>query len=126
MESILYDKELVYHKLGQWISGIDNMLQWNKDIKSVEDFTGSMEGMKTLAANAMILEAIGEGVKKVDELTKGSLFCLQPKIPWHQVKGIRNHIAHGYFDLDAQTIYEVIQNDLQPIREALVALQELL
>jgi uncharacterized protein with HEPN domain len=29
--------------------------------------------------------------------------------------GIRDHIAHGYFDIDADVIWETIQNDLVPL-----------
>jgi uncharacterized protein with HEPN domain len=29
--------------------------------------------------------------------------------------GIRDHIAHGYFDIDADVIWETIQNDLIPL-----------
>ncbi len=32
--------------------------------------------------------------------------------------GMRDHIAHGYFDINADLIWDVIQNDLQPLAEA--------
>ena len=31
---------------------------------------------------------------------------------------MRNHIAHGYFDLDDAYVLAVVQNDLQPLLEA--------
>ena len=43
---------------------------------------------------------------------------LRPEIPWHQVFGLRNRIAHGYFDIDTDIISEVINNDLQPLLDA--------
>ena len=32
---------------------------------------------------------------------------------------MRNHIAHGYFDLDDAYVLSVIQHDLQPLLEAI-------
>ena len=38
--------------------------------------------------------------------------------PWVDVMGIRNHIAHGYFDIDGYIIFASIKNDLAPLQEA--------
>ena len=32
--------------------------------------------------------------------------------------GMRNHIAHGYFDINELYVYSVIKNDLAPLLEA--------
>ena len=32
--------------------------------------------------------------------------------------GMRNHIAHGYFDINAELVWDVIKNDLQPLLQA--------
>lgn len=66
----------------------------------------------------MTIMAIGEGFKKIDKITDGQFLSLRPEIPWHQVFGLRNRIAHGYFDIDVDIISEVINNDLQPLLEA--------
>lgn len=39
-------------------------------------------------------------------------------IPWKAVKGIRDRIAHGYFEIDAEIIYEAVVKD---VPELLVA-----
>ncbi|MCD8387189.1 MAG: DUF86 domain-containing protein [Bacteroidales bacterium] len=119
MASTSYDKSLVAYKITQWIEGIDDIFQWNESIKSADDYTSSMEGMKTLAATAMLLQAIGEGIKKVDSITNGSLFELRPEIPWRQIKGMRDHIAHGYFEINAELVYDVVNKELMPLKEAL-------
>lgn len=33
--------------------------------------------------------------------------------------GIRNHIAHGYFDIDGDTIFSTVKNDLNALQEAI-------
>ena len=32
--------------------------------------------------------------------------------------GMRNHIAHGYFDINEEYVFSVIKNDLAPLLEA--------
>ncbi len=74
--------------------------------------------MKNLAASCMLIEAIGESVKQIDKITEGNLLPLRPEIPWKDVIGIRNHIAHGYFDIDGDMVFDVIKNDLDTLLEA--------
>ena len=76
--------------------------------------------MKTLAASCMLLETIGEGVKKIDKKTNHQLLPIRSEIPWKQVMGIRDHIAHGYFDINADLIFDVVKNDLDDLREAII------
>lgn len=72
----------------------------------------------------MLIEAIGEGIKKIDKHTNGMLFAARPDIPWKLIMGMRNHIAHGYFDINADLVYDVITNDLPPLSDAIKDLQE--
>ena len=73
---------------------IVQLQDWNKDIQNVDDYYSTPEGMKNLAASCMLIEAIGEGVKQIDKLTQSRLLDERPEIPWQDVIGIRNHIAH--------------------------------
>lgn len=81
-------------------------------------------GMKTLAADCMLIEAIGEGIKRIDERTNGELLVNRPEIPWKAVKGMRDHIAHGYFDINSELVWDVVKNDLPLLREAINFLVE--
>lgn len=49
-----------------------------------------------------------------------------PEIPWKSVKGLRDHIAHGYFNIDADIIYDIVANELLKIETALSHLLTLL
>ncbi len=119
MASISYQQMLVVKDLlGQIHDAIVQLQEWNKQISSVDDYLVSAEGTKTLAASCMLIEAIGEGVKKIDGRTSGNLLINRPEIPWQQVMGMRNHIAHGYFDINAELVWDVIKNDLQPLLQA--------
>ena len=92
--------------------------QWNKDINEVDDYLLTPEGMKNLAVTCMIIEAIGESIKKIDKKTNGELLVLRTEIPWKRVMGMRDHIAHGYFDIDAEVVFQTIKNNISPLLDA--------
>lgn len=94
------------------------LFQWNQDVRDANDYLLSPEGMKNLAASCMLIEAIGESVKKIDRRTDGKLLPLRSEIPWKLVMGMRDHIAHGYFDIDADVVFLTIKKHLTPLLEA--------
>ena len=111
-------KERVLQSLRQIENSILLLQEWNAGLKSADDYLLSPEGMKNLAASCMLVEAIGEAYKKIDVMTDGALLPLFPSVPWKAVKGIRDHIAHGYFEIDADVIYETVKNDLGSLLDA--------
>lgn len=59
---------------------------------------------------------IGEAVKSIDP----ALLAREPDIPWIDVAGMRNHLAHRYFD----TAHATITHDLPPLVAAAERLLE--
>jgi len=119
MESASFRQlELVKDLLQQIQRAILDLQKWNENIANVDDWLSSPEGMKTLAASCMLIEAIGEGFRKIDERTAKQLLPHRPEIPWRDVIGMRNHIAHGYFDINSDLVFDIIQNDLAPLYDA--------
>lgn len=126
MESMSSEqRELVGSILSQIDTGISEIKEWNKDVTCANDYLVSTEGSRNLAATSMLLSAIGEGLKRIDKLTNGELLPMRPEIPWKQVKGMRDHIAHGYFDIDSDLIYEVVKEELDKLQVAVKALKEI-
>lgn len=116
MESISTEqREIVIDALEQIKSAIENLLSWNEGIDDMNTLLMSPGGMQDLAGNCMLIMAVAEGFKKIDKMTDGQLLVIRPEIPWKQVFGLRNRIAHGYFDIDTDIISEVINNDLEPL-----------
>jgi len=118
MASISYNKQRVLNILEQIVIAVGQLKNWNRDVSTSDDYYLSDTGMQKLAASCMLIEAIGESVNQIDQVTKGELFRLRPEIPWGDIIGIRNHIAHGYFDIDADVVLQVIKEDLDPFLEA--------
>ena len=111
-------KQRVLGILEQIQTAIGQLKEWNADVTKADDYYLSPGGMQKLAASCMLIEAIGEGVHQIDDITEGKMFSERPEIPWEDVIGIRNHIAHGYFDIDGEVVYGVIKQDLDPLLEA--------
>ena len=119
MESISFEKrEVVLDILYQIKASIENLMSWNQGLTDMNQLLLSPSGVQDLAGNCMTIMAIGEGFRKIDKITDGTLLPLRPEIPWHQVFGLRNRIAHGYFDIDVDIISEVVNDDLQPLLSA--------
>ena len=110
--------QIIEDLLQQIRQAILDIQQWNEDTTDADDWLSSPDGLKTLAANCMLLEAIGEGFRNIDDRTQKQLLPLRPEIPWREVIGMRNHIAHGYFDINADLVWDVVLNDLGPLLEA--------
>ena len=125
MESIsIQSLRIVEDQLQQIQEAIQKLELWNAALNDVNDLLVSQEGMKTLAADCMLIEAIGEGIKRIDERTHQQLLSARPEIPWKAVKGMRDHIAHGYFDINTDFVWDVIKNDLPALKDAIGYLKE--
>lgn len=77
------------------------------------------DGLVFDAVRVRLIE-IGEAVKGVSASTLAS----EPGIPWRQVAGMRDRLAHHYFNTVHATIAGTCERDLQPIREAVERLVE--
>ena len=94
------------------ITSLKLIQQRFQSIKTADDFLKDEHGLEKLDSISMRLIAIGEGFKNVDKLTDLQLLEKYPQIPWKQVKGVRDILSHHYFDLDAETIYEICANEI--------------
>ena len=100
-------------------SAIERLEERTKKIHSVDDFLGSSEGMVLLDATCMLLIAIGESLKNLDKTTEGLLLPTYPSVPWKNIKGMRDIIAHHYFDIDADQILWIVKNEISPLKIAI-------
>lgn len=94
---------------------IEQLIEWNSNVSSVESYYSSQTGMQLLAANCTLITAIGEGINRINHIIPDFLSNNFPDVPWRSIIGMRNHIAHGYFELDADIVYEAVKNDIPPL-----------
>ena len=59
------------------------------------------------------LQVIGEAVKNIPQETRD----LAPEIEWRKIAGLRDILAHAYFQIDNEIIWDIIQNKVQLLKE---------
>lgn len=70
---------------------------------------------RTLYAVVWTLTMIGEAARHVPQ----EVVDAYPEIPWHQMRGMRNHIVHGYDQIKLEIVWDVVTKELPPLVEPL-------
>lgn len=83
------------------------------------DFDSFMADSKTVDAVERNFEIIGEAANQIPR----SLQEENPSIAWHSVVSFRNRLIHGYFGVDYQILWYVIQNDLADLENKFLAIR---
>jgi uncharacterized protein with HEPN domain len=80
---------------------------------------GIEDGLVFDAVRVRLIE-VGEAVKAIDP----ALLADEPDIPWIDVAGMRNHLAHRYFDTAHSVVLATVTEDLPPLVAAVKRLLE--
>ena len=110
---------MILETLDKIDTAITRLQERTKQIHSADDFLSSQVGVEKLDAACMVIIALGEAVKTLDKLSDKKLLPTYPSIEWKKVMGARDIIAHHYFEVDAEEVYSIIQNDLAPLKQAI-------
>ncbi len=90
-----------------------------ESILSIEEYTKDISEDKfcsdRLIQDAVVrrLEIIGEAAKNVDADFRNR----HPQIPWKKIAGMRDIIAHEYFGVRLDRIWDVVKGDLPQLKE---------
>lgn len=77
-----------------------------------------LEDKRTQQAVIMSLIILGEASTKIMD-SYPDFVNLHSHIPWRSMRGMRNRIAHGYFDINLGVVWETIQSALPQLLEQL-------
>ena len=105
-------EEILIDSLRKIEQAIDRIIKKSACMDSYHYYYNTPSGMERLESTCMLLIAIGEGLKCVDKLTDKQLLVQYPEIDWKGAMGIRDIIAHHYFDLDGEIVYSVVKTKL--------------
>lgn len=86
-------------------------------IAAIEEFTqadraGFLADRKTQSAVIRQLEIIGEAVKRLSPELKGA----EAAVPWRLIAGARDRLIHGYFKVDLDAVWAMVEKDLPALR----------
>ena len=118
MES-MHDEELLYYSLKRIASTIERIINNSKTIDDSQYYVLSPAGMEHLESTCMLLLAIGESIKGIDKMTQKQLLPNYPEVDWKGAMGIRDIIAHHYFDIDESIVFDVVKNKLPGMLETI-------
>lgn len=85
--------------------------------------TDFLRDARTQQAVIMNLLILGELATKL--LKDHADFISQhPSVPWQSMKGMRNRIAHGYFEINLDTVWETVSTALPDLLHKLPHVQK--
>lgn len=73
------------------------------------DFDTDIDSKEIVAFNLL---QIGELAKKLTQ----NFILEYPEIPWRLVKGMRDHIVHGYSTIDFEVIYNTADENIKELQ----------
>lgn len=120
----MYNKKIVIEIIEQILEALKIIKRRAENINSPDDFLNSDNGLDMLDAICMQLIAVGESIKKIDKITDGKLLKNYPDIDWKGIKGVRDIISHHYFDLDAEEIFNICDNNIEPLAQTLIRIKK--
>ena len=92
-------------------------------LDSIEKISEYVEGIncgEDLYSKPMVFDAvlmnfinIGEMALRISDETKDK----NSGIPWKDIVGLRNIVAHDYLGIDAEEIWQIIEDDLRPLSQ---------
>lgn len=113
----MYDAVGLIEQLEDVLTALERIPRRFAGIDSAEAFEQSEEGRDRLDAICMILIAVGEAFRQIDKKTEGRLLARYPEVEWRGVIGVRNVIAHGYFDIDVEQVFSICRQDIPALLE---------
>lgn len=87
------------------------------------DKAAFLEDKRTQQAVIMSLVIIGEAATKVMD-SYAEFTQMHPQVPWRSMRGMRNRIAHGYFDIDRDLVWETVRTALPALLAQLPAVRQ--
>jgi uncharacterized protein with HEPN domain len=114
------DKALIIEILERLEQTIEYLFESTcNSVLDIHELPKSAEGMLRLNGICMSFIIIGEEVKRIDKYTKKQFLLNYPLIPWESIMGMRDRIAHGYFEMDIDVIFDTLKNDIPPLLEVI-------
>lgn len=106
-----------------WLFRVDDVLECISQIEiitakiSEDEFYGDMIKFRAAERN---FEIIAEASKNLPDLIKSEY----PDVPWKDIVGMRNIIAHQYGSVDETFVWHAAKNSLTPLKDVMLQIKK--
>ena len=76
----------------------------------------------SFVADATLRRAFVRSIEILGEATKGvptQFRSKYPQVPWQAIAGMRDRLIHGYFAVDYELVWDVVENKIPDLRDQL-------
>ncbi len=98
-----------------WIIRVNDMIKAIDDsaqIISGKTFSNFKADRTLVLASLACVQIVGEACKHVPDEVKSKY----PKVPWSEIRGMRNRVTHEYFEVDESILWETVSSDFPGLK----------
>lgn len=100
---------------GNLLAILDSCAKIQRFTEDMNDADAFYADERTFDAVLMNFVVIGESVSKLSE----ALLLREIQVPWLKIKGFRNIVAHDYFGVDAEEVWQIIKFNLPALESSI-------
>ena len=117
-ENLVFDYPLYHLKLDYSCETLyaktpDNKMQVNAGDLSEDELSKDVLRYYGIVKN---IEIIGEAARMLSDEFKSS----HSEVQWRNISGMRNFLVHEYFNVDEETIFEVLHTEIPHLKEQII------
>lgn len=109
-----YDERQAKLRFRDWRFRVRDILAALDAIASYTDemtFAQFVADRRTRDAVIRNLMTLGESVRWIPD----AVLSAHPAVPWRTMRGVRNVVAHEYFGIDDEILWQTVRGDLPPL-----------
>lgn len=109
------------------IDYLDHMLDASKlafgylEYMNKDEFLADRRTQQAVILNLIVIEEAASKILQSHE----DFLDLHPDIPWRSMKGMRNRMTHGYFDINLDVVWDTVKNALPVLIERLPQVRDM-
>jgi len=103
----MYDKDYTIVRL--MLEAVDKIFRYTSDLKTADEFENDTESFDAVIMNFIVL---GESMSKLTDTFKDK----HTKIDWRKIYAFRNVLAHDYFGILPEEVWQIIKKHLPKLK----------